>query len=307
MSEIVYTETDRQRAHIPSMGHGRTQADRKHTLFQSRDKVALVTSSLVVGVPYGRKDGNWYKQPLDDKRYYYWRSHYSFGFRRNSAGNIVPYQCQRPWDSTYKTNWKHQQARYPFELLREDAKNGFSESLAHEFRRAVWASFDVTRIEDIFPMLPEVGLQHYYTIPHNLHAAFRQSTWEDYTATAFGKTRVTPRLVAAVKKAEPYHVAYARNFRGLVDNDRVVAYLERNARFDEETEEGFRPHTPEFRAGILVAPVETRQALIDLDLTLEDMRRIQAVTGVQKGYMQRSFNAPFRKNNPTSWKEINAW
>jgi hypothetical protein len=307
MSEIVYTETDKIRGHIADMGHGRKPADRKFTLFQSDSKVALVTSTLVVGVPLGRNKDKGYKEPLTDKRYYYWRSHYSFGFRRNSAGNIVPYQCQRPWDSSWKSPWRHQQARAPFTLLSPEGEDGFSERLAHEFKRAVWATFDVTNINDIFPMLPVVGLEHYYTIPHTLHAAFRQSTWEDYTATAFGKTRVTPRLVAAVKGAEPYHVAYARNFRGLVDNDKVVEYLERNGMFDEEMGEGFRPHTPDFRKGILAAPVETRNALIDLDLTLEDMKRIKAITSVQKNYMARSFQRPYRTGAPTTWKEVNTW
>src|SRR6478609_7122951 len=268
MSEIVYTETEKMRGGIADMGHGRRQTDRKFTLFQSRDKVALVLSSLVVGVPYGRRKDTGNMQPLTDKRYYYWRSHYSYGFRRNQSGTIIPYQCQRPWDSTYKGEWKHQQARAPFDVLSGATDNILSDALIHEFRRAVWSTFDVTTIEDIFPMLPEIGLTHYYTIPHNLRAAFRQSSWEDYTATAFGKTRVTPRLLAAVKNAEPYHVAYARNFRGLVEADKVVEYLERNSRFDEEMEDGFRPHTPEFRKGILVAGQETRDALIDIDLTV---------------------------------------
>lgn len=307
MSEIVYTETDKMRSHIASMGHGRTQADRKFTLFASRDKVALVTSSLVVGVPLGRDNDLGYKQPLTDKRYYYWRSHYSFGLRRNSAGNIVPYQCQRPWDSTYKTPWKHQQARAPFTLLSVDGEDGFSERLAHEYRRAVWSAFDVTSIEDIFPMLPVVGLQHYHTIPHTLHGAFRADDWTEFTARAFGKSRVTARLVAAVKGAEPYHIAYARNFRGLVETEKMVSYLERNARFDEEMEEKFRPHTPDFRKGVLAANCDTRNALIDVDLTLDDMKRIQNITSVQKNYMERSFQRSWRNNVPMSWKEINAW
>jgi hypothetical protein len=304
MSEIVYTETDQRRGDIADMGHGRRQADRKFTLFQSRDKVALVTSSLVVGVPLGRNKDKGYKEPLTDKRYYYWRSHYSFGFRRNRAGNIVPYQCQRPWDSKWKDPWKHQQARAPFSILNGNDEPPLSRRLIEEFRRAVWATFGVTSINDIFPMMPVVGLEYYHTIPYTLHTAFRTDNWDDYTAATFGRTRVTPRLVAAVKGAEPYHVAYARNFRGLVDNDKVVEYLERNAMFDEEMEEGFRPHTPDFRKGVLAAGIETRNALIDIDLTLEDMKRIQSITSVQKSYMARSFQRAWRGNVPLSWKEI---
>lgn len=305
MSEIVYTETDKQRAHIASMGHGRTQADKKFTLFQSRDKVALVISSLVVGVPVGHNKDTGLKEPLRDKRYYYWRSHYSLGFRRNRAGNVVPYQCQRMWDCTYRTNWAHQQAGLPFELLRENVKQSFSERLTEEFRHAVWGSFNVTRIEDIFPMLPVVGLERYNTIPHNLHSAFRQNTWEEYAAAAFGKTRVTPRLVAAVKNTEPYFVAYARNFRGLVSNEALCVCMERN-HFDDEMEENFQPYTPDFRAGILQAEQTTVDGLIGEKLDFNDLVKIRHIVGTGKHrpiYFQRRPGAAPAVN----WSQIYYW
>lgn len=291
MSEIVYTETEKDRSRIPDMAYGREPADKKVTIFQSRDKVALVTARLVVGVP---RRGS-------DKRYYYWRSTASVGFRRNKNGTIIPFQCMRQFNAKRTDPWTHTQARYPFELLSDDEGG----RVAEEFRRAVWFTFDVTKTTDLYPMMDEYGLIHYHTIPYTLHNAFRADDWTEYAARAFGKTRVTPRLVAAVKQTEPYFVAYARNFRGLVDDSRLVEFMESN-HFDEEMEECFHPHTPDFRAGMLHAHQDVRDALINTKIDLSDMRRIKYVTSVQKNYLSRSFLGNSNRL-PLNWTEVRAW
>lgn len=291
MSEIVYTETEQDRGHVANMSHGRTATDKKVTIFQSRDKVALVTSRLVAGVP----------RRYSDKRYYYWQSVSSLGFRRNKNGTIIPFQCSRAYDAKRSDPWKHMQARYPFELLGGDDNS----RMAEEFRRAVWFVFDVTKTTDIYPMMDRYDLLHYHTIPHTLHKAFRQDAWGDYAAAAFGKTRVTPRLINAARNTDPYFVAYAQNFRGLVHDSQLVAFMERN-HFDDEMEEGFQPHTPDFRAGILHAHQDVRNALINTKIDLSDMKRIWHVTSVQKKYLAHSFKGNSNRL-PQNWTEVRAW
>lgn len=312
MSEIVYTHVNKRRDHIADMVESRTLADRKVTIFQSHNKVAVVGSSLVVGVPR-LKDGS-----RSDKRYYYWRSTNSFGFRRNRAGNVIPYQCTRPWDATVGVHWRHQQARDPFDALVDIPESDWQEEWQHAYRRAVWESFDIKTITDLFPMLDEFGMEKYESIPYTLHAPFRTDDWTEFANRAFGKTRTTPRLIAAVKNTEPYHIAYARNFRGLVDNDLLVEYLERNRSFSDVLEAEFRPYTPDFRAGILAASQETRDSLIKNDPSDEDIsRRIQNVCVLSIVTDRKSYQARMFKDNPRAlnkfrqtpltWREVNRW
>lgn len=258
MSAIVYTKTTELRDGVPSATYGRIATDSKVTIFQSRDKVAVVNSSLVVGAPNGNKT----------KRYYRWRTVGSTGFRRSSLGNIIPYQCHRRFDAKRSVPWTHRQPREPFQLL----LNTQSE-LGRAFKHAVWDTFDVEKQEDIYPMMQQYNLLHYWTIPNSLLASFRVDDWTEYTARAFGKTRTTPRLIAAVQQTEPYIVAYAQQFRGLVDDDKVVAFIERN-HFDEEMENEFQPHSPNIRSGLLHTSQSIRDGLIMRDMSLEEINRV---------------------------------
>lgn len=281
MVEIVYTETyEKNRGLVDSMDYGRAILDDKVTIFQSRDKVSLVTSNLIVGVPRGRDP-----EANKNKRYYYWRSVESYGFRRNRAGNVMPFQCRRPWDATVGVHWQHQQARDPFLMLAERA----DWALANEFRRAVRTTFGVEKPSDIYPMMDEYGLFNYITIPNSLKVAFRERSFDDLTRVSFGKTRTTPRLVAAVANTDPYIVAYAQQFRGLVDNEKIVKFIEDN-HFDDEMEEGFRPHSPDIRHGLLAAPKKLLDALISNQMDLSDMNRVRYLTGVGKYSMKSYFN-----------------
>lgn len=260
MSEIVFTDTTERRGHIKHMTQGRTPSDEKVTIFQSPNKVAFVTSTLVVGVPRGHSD----------KRYYHWRSTESFGFRRNRAGNIMSWQCTRPFDAKTGVEWGHRQPRQAFQML--DESDDWEAAAA--FKRAVWYTFGIRKAEDIFPMMPEYGLRTYWSVPSSLRSAFRVNDWSEYAARGFGKTRATPRLVAAVKQTDPYIIAYAQQFRGLVDDEKMVKFMEDN-HFDDEMEESFVPHSPNIRPGLLVATQELRDGLITSGMDFNDMRRIQ--------------------------------
>jgi hypothetical protein len=275
MSEIVYTHTREYRDFINQMDGGRTTADQKVTIFQQPGKVAFARSVLVVGVPRGHKD----------KRYYYWRTVASTGFRRNSAGTVIPFSCSRPWDAKVGVQWSHKFPNEPFKLLDFEAED---DDAAEAYRRAVWYTFGFRNVNELFPMLDEYRLSNYGHIPNTLKYPFRVKDWSEYTARAFGKTRVTPRLVAAVKQTEPYIVAYAQQFRGLVDDDKMVKFIEDN-HFDDEMEEGFRPHSPNIRPGLLVAHQGLRDGLIANKMDISDMARVYNMCAMGKPNVMRYF------------------
>lgn len=272
MSEIVFTETFEQRANIAHMDYGRQPTDKKVTIFKNTGKVAVAQSTLVVGVPRGHKD----------KRYYYWRTTGSAGFRRNQAGTIVPFSCTRSWDAKVGTNWKHKFPNEPFNWLHGTSHD---DTAGEAFQRAVWDEFGFRDVQELYPMLARYDLPAYGTIPNSLKMPFRTDDWEDFTARAFGKTRVTKPLVAAVQNTEPYFVAYAQQFRGLVPQADIEAFLNRN-HFDEDMEEGFRPHSPTIRPFLLAADEETRKNLISITFDLSDMNRVMNFVRFGQKYMK---------------------
>lgn len=287
MSEIVYTERHEQgRSAVAGMEYGRAVLDNKVTIFKSRDKVSLVTSRLIVGVPRGEAHKN--------KRYYYWRAVESYGFRRNNSGNVIPFQCRRPFDAKVGVHWQHQLARQPFMML--DERDDWA--VANEYRAAVRSTFGVEKASDIYPMMDEYGLQTYWSIPNSLKAGFRQRSVDAMATAVFGKTRVNPRLIAAVQNTEPYIVALAQQFRGLVTDKKIIKFMENN-HFDDEMEEGFTPHSPDIRIGLLGASQSLRDGLIQNTLDLSDMKRIQYLTGMGKYTMRHYFTGPIDKTATT--------
>lgn len=260
MSEIVFTETFEARRGVSDMTYGRMPTDRKVTIFRNTGKVSVVNSTLVVGVPRG----------APSKRYYYWRTTASAGFRRNSAGTIVPFSCTRPWDAKVSVAWRHKWPDEPFNWLYGTAHD---DTAGEAFQRAVWEEFGVRTVHDMYPMLDKYGLPSYKTIPNSLKMPFRTDDWEDFTTRVFGKTRLSKPLVSAVQNTEPYFVAYAQQFRGLVPDAAVVSFLEHN-HFDEEMEETFVPHSPTIRPFLLATNQETRDSLISVDFDISDVRRV---------------------------------
>lgn len=273
MSEIIFTQTFEKRDHIKDI-RSRDATDRKVTIFRSPGKVAIVQSTLVCGVPRGHRD----------KRYYYWRSIGSYGFRRNRAGTVVPFSCKRPWNAKSGVGWTHSLPDEPFNWL-EYSQNG-NDDAGEVFRHAVWAEFGVRKIQDMYPMLDKYRLNSYRTIPNTLKMPFRVDDWSEFTERVFGKTRTTPRLTSAVKKSEPYFVAYAQQFRGLVPDNDIIDFLDRNS-FDDEMEEGFTPHSPSVRPFLLKVDDKTRKSLISMTFDLSDMNRVYRFVMFGKRYMEQ--------------------
>lgn len=261
MTQIVFAQTFEQRDNIAHMSYGRQPTDKKVTIFQNPGKVAVVQSTLVCGVPRGHSD----------KRYYYWRSIASAGFRRNKAGTIVPFSCTRPWDAKVGVGWRHKWPQEPFNWLSGTGTQ--PDDAGEAFQHAVWEEFGVRTVQELYPMLNLYNLPTYNTIPGTPKTAFRSDDWEVFTQKVFGKTRTNKRLISAVQETEPYFVAYAQQFRGLVHDSFVQAFLERN-HFDEEMEEGFRPHSPDIRRFLRMSNDTTRKNLISVRFDLSDLNRV---------------------------------
>lgn len=289
MSEIVYASRIEMRHSLDYITYGRTQTDRKITIFKSPGKVAVVNSSLIAGIP----------RSAPDKRYFYWRSIASSGFRRNKAGTIVPFSCTRPWDAKVGTPWRHKFPNEPFNWLTRAPEDG-DDDAGRIFQHAVWDEFGFRDANELYPMLDKYELPSYFTIPNTLKMPFRTDDWEDFTSRVFGKTRTSPKMIAAVRQTEPYVVAYAQQFRGLVPDGELIGCMYRN-RFDEEMEENFQPHSPTIRHYLRHTSRSTCLALVRASLDFSDMRRIQRMTQLNKRDMARYATM----NNPVNnWSDV---
>jgi len=182
----------------------------------------------------------------------------------------VPFSCTRPWDAKVGVAWKHKFPNEPFNWLHGTSHD---DTAGEAFQRAVWDEFGIRRVQELYPMLDMYDLPAYTTIPNSLKMPFRTDDWEVFTQKVFGKTRTNKRLVAAVQQTEPYFVAYAQQFRGLVHDSFIEAFLDRN-HFDEEMEETFSPHSPTIRPFLLASNQETRNNLISITFDNADLRRV---------------------------------
>lgn len=290
MSEIVFAQTFEQRQDVPHMTYGRQPTDKKVTIFQSPGKVAVVQSTLVCGVPRGHSD----------KRYYYWRTVASAGFRRNKAGTVVPFSCTRPWDAKVGVAWRHKWPNEPFNWLNGTVTQ--PDDAGQAFQRAVWDEFGVRSVQELYPMLDRYGLPSYATIPSSLKVPFRSDDWEVFAQKVFGKTRTNKRLVEALQKTEPYFVAYAQQFRGLVADSAIQDFFDRNE-FDEDMEVSFRPHSPNIRKFLLNTNQQTRDNLINITFDLSDLNRVANFVLFGERTMLRYANGGVYKN----WSELARW
>lgn len=257
MSDIVYTHTVKERQYVDQLNSidfaNRTACDRKVTIFQAKDKVALVHGTLVCGVPRGYPDKRWYK----------WRSTASYGLRRNSNGTLVPWNCSRPWDFTKETQWKHHTATAVFDKMEDTGDE------ADAFRKAIRESFGVTDWTSIYPIVNQYGIYSYKHVPFDLRGAFRAGTMQEFVAKSFGIKRTNATMVEAVSNTDPWIVDLAYQFRGLVPDADLTNFLVNN-HFDDEMME-FKPFSPLIRKVAKQLSEPVRRTLLSKTLDYSDM------------------------------------
>jgi hypothetical protein len=273
MSEIVYTHTEKKRDVVDHIGTidyaNRAPLDDKVTIFKGKNKVAVVDSRLVCGVPN-------HDPKNKDKRWYKWRSVSSLGLRRNSNGTIIPWNCSRPWDFKLATPWKHSNIGEAFETLEYDTEVG------EAYRRACWETFGIIKFEDVFPIADQYGIVKYDYIPHPFRGSMRLPKMEEFVAATFGKTRTTGRMVNAVAGTDPWIVAYAYAFRGYVDDSKLITFLEDN-HFDDEMME-YQPYSPNIRHLVKAMTPEQANALVTRKLDITDMGLLNMLMRQGKTY-----------------------
>lgn len=250
--EIVYRHAQENRHHIAGMASGRLASDYAQTVFRHDHKVAVAHSNLIVGVP--RVKGHRYAE--NGQRYYYWYTTVSMGLIRKSNGSVVPYHCTRNYEGNNRS-WHWHDTSSVFHRITDG-----DDDASKAFANAVREQFFIEKPQDVYPMMDEYGISDTKYIPKTLGPAFRSDNWAEYAARIFGKTRVTPRLIKAVQNTDPLFVSYAQQFRGLVEDEALAKFMEKNE-FSEEYAEDFSPFTPHLRKALLHAPMEVRDILIN--------------------------------------------
>lgn len=235
MFEIVYKSTTEDRSRISRMRYGMEPADNACTVIKKDDKVSILGSQFVVGVP----------TPGSAKRYYYWRTISSLGLRKNANGSVVPYHCTREWKGRGNGGWTFQRPTTVFGALAQSGDMG------EAFANAVEETFGVTSARDLYPMMERYGFDKYSAVPSSLLPAFRQTDFEGMANMVFGKTRSSSRMIKAMSQTDPFFVAFAQQFRGLVDDESLVKFMEKN-HFDENMENVFKPFSPNIRKLLLL-------------------------------------------------------
>lgn len=265
MSEIVYTETT-NRGQQPDFSGTyppiRQPTENKVTIFRSPGKVAIVRSTLIVGVP---------NRNHMDKRFYQWRTTHSMGLRLNSSGKVVPYAARRPWDYKKGTAWTGQIPEQAVDALTSDDNS----DLAQAYRQACDLEFGIKSLHDLYPIAGEYGLISYRSMPMYFRAAMRAGSMQDFATQVFGKNRVNSSLVQAAAATEPYVVALAHQFRGLVPDESLIKFMDKT-HFDEEMESTYDSHTPLIRKNILAINESSRKRLLERGLDASDLNQISS-------------------------------
>lgn len=293
MGERVFSVTEDRRILIDNLKQEHTVSqvptDIKKTVWVSPNKASIVVSSLVVGRPRG--------EDHKDKRYYKWRTTASLGLYRNRGGNPQPYHATRPWNFNKGTPWAHRNAHTVFGWMEEDS------DLGRAFKHACWQTFDVTCLNDMYPMAETWGISGYKYIPYALRPAMREYRWFDFTGRVFGKKRNSKRMQEAVSNTDPYIVAYAREFRGLVPDDELTAFVE-NTHFDDEMMEGFNGEDPRVRFALKAMNEKSRRTLLARGMDLSDITNLERLRHYGKDW-QKGIVA--RDTDYARWSDLLMW
>jgi hypothetical protein len=299
MSEIVYREVVEQRPNISDQRYGIIPTDHAVTIFKSGDKVARVESRLMMG-----------SNPSSDKHYWFWRSTESAGFFRNRAGNIQPYHCNR--NTNAKARWVFSM---PSQSLGWLSPGDLSPS--HDVARDIVNDvFKISSLGDLYPIADMYGLRAYQYIPFQLRTAMREETWGEYATKVFGKNRTTDRLVSAVQNTEPFVVALAHQFRGLVDDETLVRFMDKT-QFDDDMIDNFRPSSPWVRPVVSQLMPRSRKTVLNSGLTIEDISHIarasstamwhakpNAHRGAWADSRRNDLIANIKRGRPKTWEDL---
>lgn len=291
----VYTETSENRVAVQTNLPGFNLLDKKVSIFQHPNKVAVVTSMLLTGTPWDRSDPHDWK-PLAGKRYYRWRTMESYGFIRTKAGFPMPYHSSRgPRADNY---WRNRFPQKALADLEEESEGG------EAYRNAMWETFGTRSVQDIYPMMNTYGLINYPSIPINLRRGFRESDAETYAGIIFGKNRNSKRLQDAVLNTDAYVVSLAHQFRGLVSDDSLLSFME-NTRFDAEMESTFAVHNPLMRKALKTLSPNSPQEILSRGLDAADLKRIEQLSlYVSHPLKKHQVSGIFKNLTFISWSDM---
>lgn len=277
MGEIVWAKTQERRDHIENQVYGQLPADSRMTVFASKDKVCLVDSTMLIGANRN-----------SDKKYYQWRSVSSTGFFRNKAGHLQPYRAIRPLKQKV---WKSYYPESAFYML-EEADTVAGEPIK-AFREACKQYLRVRSVYDVYPMSEVMGMpERFNLLPANLRPFMRTTDWNEFMVGAFGKTRVTPGMIKSAQETEPFVIALAREFRGMVSDVTLRKFIA-NTHFDDEMMDDFRPFTPRVRSVLKHLDDRSKRRLIGEPINLKNVEFIRYVSNRNTAYsMSRKITGP---------------
>lgn len=219
----------------------------KTSVIQSDGKVALVRSELHAYRPYEETDRKWLMG---------WRSVASFGVRTTSRGTLVPYSCSRNVNMFKSGPWSHNAgylALLPFkQRLSSDYIDG-------AYLSALNRVLGIKDVVDVYPGLNLFGMDKPSAIPEGKAMAFRADNYDEFTARVFSKSRAVPALVSSVRNSDIDLISLAGDFRGLVDDSKLINIL--NIDLGDEYEPSRR--MPNLRKTLLRTDKNTIDNVVD--------------------------------------------
>lgn len=295
MADLIWGETHERRQHIDNFptALGLFPADTRISIFASKDKVAMVDATLFI------------RKHKSGKAHYEWRSCASMGFFRNSAGNLQPYVSRRNITGNKKQPWTSHYTDSVFQTLAIDGQEAIQ-----QFQAACKKYLNVSSVEDIYPLAEMMGVEKFSALPSNIRPYMRTRDWNEFVARAFGKTRATHEMVKAVSDSEPIITSIAYEFRGLVEDERLVKFLNDNS-LAPDSLDGFTPFTPRIRTIIKALDNEELEGLLSSDINMESLGSIRVNSEAMNSFALRANRhgkrlAPTKKSASaiTDWKSL---
>lgn len=252
------------------------------SVFHSPGKVTIMEGGKWTGI---RRDTG--------KRWYRWSNTSAVGFRRTSAGNVVPYNVHRAGRHG-NGKWANGALGVTFGVLNDNKDIPRNKA----FIDAVQEEFGVGRLSDVYPISEMYSIAYYEYMPKELIPFMREQDFADFVARTFGKKQMRKDLIKSAAKVRPDVLAVAREFRGIVPVDWIVNFLRLNEEEHNNTHARL-PHAVSLRGDLRGMDPRSYRALLNTKMERMDWWNIRSVAEAKQ--------SQYRQVQPMGGERIRTW